>query len=147
MDNLKLDEYNYKGKLIKMPKNSKKSVSNPDDSKYTIPKSVILTVVGWAIVLFTGVMGWLCVQLYELNATVKTNSNSIANLEEQIKSTNNDILNLTNKIEHINFAADYIINASKEMSSSLNSVAVRANTVPNVTSSPIGYLHRHRFIR
>lgn len=134
MDNLKLKQNNYKGKIIKMPKHSNEKTSDSNDSMYTIPQST-LKLAGWIVGILIGVLGWLCVQLYELNATTKANSNSIANLEERMNTAYEYMLNLDNEISQINPNEDIIISASKELSSSLNSLSVQANVVPNVTSS------------
>lgn len=56
MDNLKLKQNNYKGKIIKMPKNSNEKTSDSNDSMYTIPQST-LKLAGWIVGILIGVLG------------------------------------------------------------------------------------------
>lgn len=134
MDNLKRNHNNYEGKIIKMPRRAKEKISNSNDPVIIVPRSTTIVLGSIASVL-VAVLGWLCVQIYELNAITKVNSNSIANLEKQMSVVYEHMLYLDNEISQINPIEDIIISASNELSSSLSSFSAKTNMVPNVTSS------------
>lgn len=134
MDNLKRNHNNYEGKIIKMPRRAKEKISNSNDPVIIVPRSTTIVLGSIASVL-VAVLGWLCVQIYELNAITKVNSNSIATLEKQMSVVYEHMLYLDNEISQINPTEDIIISASNELSSTLSSFSAKTNMVPNVTSS------------
>lgn len=134
MDNLKRNHNNYEGKIIKMPRRAKEKISNSNEPVIIVSRSTTIVLGSIASVL-VAVLGWLCVQIYELNAITKVNSNSIANLEKQMSVVYEHMLYLDNEISQINPIEDIIISASNELSSSLSSFSAKTNMVPNVTSS------------